>query len=81
MDKSKFFEQLRVFLAQTNEAVDPGSVTPDQNLFNTGVLDSFRVVELITFIEEVRGQPLQLEQTTLDSVSTMENIHATFFGG
>jgi len=79
MEKSAFFESLRGFLGTSNPALDPQTVTPEQNLFNTGVLDSFRVAELIAYIEEVKGEPLALSKTTLDAVSSMENIYATFF--
>ena len=81
MDKATFFDHLRRFLGQADTTVDPSAITPQQHLFNTGVLDSFRVAELIAFIEGLKGERLVLDQMSLDSVSTMENIYEKFFGG
>lgn len=80
MEKDAFIVRLRDFLREANPEIDAAKVGVDQHLFNTGILDSFRVAELLAFIEEVKGERLSLEQMSLDSVATMENIHQTFFG-
>lgn len=50
------------------------SLTPASSLFRDGLLDSMKLVELITFVEEsfsVRVSPMDI---TIENFDTVENI-------
>lgn len=51
--------------------VDIADVRPDTALFSTGVIDSFALVSLITFIEEkcrFRVNPMDVSLDNMDSI-------------
>jgi D-alanine--poly(phosphoribitol) ligase subunit 2 len=54
--------------------------TVDTDLFETGILDSLRFVELLAAIEERFGVRVSVEQLEIDDFRTLSRI-AQFVGG
>ena len=48
--------------------------TFQENLFESGVLDSFGVVEFLTFIQEVFNAEIPIEDITEENFSTIDSI-------
>lgn len=55
------------------------SIEPNQDLFKTGVIDSLKTMELIMFIESLRGEPVDLADITPEKLKTVETISNNFF--
>jgi D-alanine--poly(phosphoribitol) ligase subunit 2 len=54
--------------------------TADTDLFETGILDSLRFVELLAVLEESFGVRVSVEQLEIDDFRTLSRI-AQFVGG
>ena len=54
--------------------VDQGSIDDATSLFSSGVLDSFGMVELIMFLENVGGVQLRPTEVTLENLDSVERI-------
>lgn len=66
LTEASLFEYLREQLG-----VDTAEVTPETPLFSAGLVDSFSLVSLITFIEKqekIRVSPMEVALDNLDSV-------------
>lgn len=55
---------------------EPGELTADFDLFDTGLLDSFGVIELVLALEEAFGVTLQIEQIPRGRIATPQKIAA-----
>lgn len=56
--------------------VDTDSLADDAQLFSNGTLDSFSMVELITFIENEASIRLAPTEVSLDNLDSIERILA-----
>ena len=65
---------------ESHLGVKPGSYKDDELLFSTGRLDSFGLVDLLTFVEERLGRRLRTAETTLDNFDSIARL-ATFMAG
>jgi acyl carrier protein len=57
-------------------AVDAEEIEPDTLLFSTGVVDSFSLVSLITFVENEGGFRVSPGDVTLENFDSVERIVA-----
>lgn len=76
--RDDFSNQFRTWLAEFNPEVDPAALSSGDNLFDTGVLDSFSVVSVVMFVEKFRGSELNLEEASIESFSSLDRIYETF---
>jgi acyl carrier protein len=78
LDRAEFTSNFAKFIAgiDTERSID--AVGPDDNLFDAGVLDSFTVVKVIVFLENLVGQPVDLQGATIDSFATLNDIYNNF---
>ena len=68
-------EKLREFL-EDELAVDVSDITTDSLLFSTGVVDSFALVSLMTFLEDegdIRVSPADVNLDNMDSIARVLN--------
>lgn len=72
-----FSQRVLAFLVSISDR-SQGSFTDDMDLMEAGVLDSIGLLELLLFIEEIRGEPIQVETLDVDSVRTIRKMYATF---
>lgn len=55
-------------------AVDPGDIAPDALLFSRGVIDSFALVSLMTYLEQEGDFMVDPADVTLDNFDSLERI-------
>ncbi|MCK5146658.1 acyl carrier protein [bacterium] len=68
--QEKLKGQLRQFFIE-NQDHTPAD---DENLFDSGLLDSFGIVEFLTYIETETGNELDIEEITEENFSTINSI-------
>jgi acyl carrier protein len=73
-----FTREFVSFVGEMNQDVDPHAIKPDDNLFDTGVLDSLSVARVIVFIEKLRGSDINLDHAGIESFSSIESMYARF---
>jgi D-alanine--poly(phosphoribitol) ligase subunit 2 len=74
MALQELHHKIRQFLA----GIDPyvaSAVGPDTNLFETGLLDSMSLVQLVVFIEDTLNIEIPIGDFVLDSISSTESIY------
>ncbi len=72
MDKNQIEKQIKDYFKTISES-DPAG---DENLFEAGILDSFGVVEFLTFLEEVFHLELEPEDIEIQNFATLSAIIA-----
>ena len=58
---------------------DVGPVDGDTALFETGLVDSMAILELIAFVEEATGRPIAARQVHLKHFGTVDRICDAFW--
>ncbi len=53
-----------------------GEIKPDTNLFETGILDSFSIIQVAVFIQEQFNIELDAEDLVRDNLSTLSHMVA-----
>lgn len=56
--------------------VDVSSLTDDSPLFSSGLVDSFGMVELITFLEAAAGIRIDAMDVAMENIDTLRSILA-----
>jgi acyl carrier protein len=69
------FDTLRAFLAD-DLGVDTAEIAADTLLFSSGVIDSFALVSLMSFLETGCGISISPEEVNLDNFDSIERILA-----
>jgi acyl carrier protein len=80
MTESEFYEQMRGFLRERRPDLT-GDIEPTTQLWQAGYLDSFGLIEALTFLEELTGHPVQIGADDLPSFFTMKGIFEAFVAG
>ena len=71
MDRTTIAEKLRQFIVNGNAEQPLGN---DENLFDSGMFDSVRIVNLVLFVEETFSLELDFEDLTEENLSTLNAI-------
>jgi acyl carrier protein len=79
LDEEAFYGRLREFLAEQRPDLD-GAIEPGTQLWDAGYLDSFGLIETISFLEELLGRPIEIGADDLPSFFTMEAMYAFVSG-
>lgn len=78
MIEAEIRQKLRDWIV--NRAKDkPVGMVDDTPLLEQGILSSIDVVELVLFIEQLRGDEVDVEQLEAQSVRDVNSIYSTFF--
>ena len=77
LDEPSFYDRLRRFLAAQRPDLD-GEIEPSTQLWEAGYLDSFGLIETITFLEEEVGHPIEIGADDLPSFFTMKDMYLAF---
>ena len=74
---NQFVESVLLYLSEMDHT---GSIeiTPDTDLIETGIVDSFSITQLILFVEETLSIEINLDDPTLDSIRTVRRINMTY---
>jgi acyl carrier protein len=75
-------EDLRQWLAEKT-AQEPASIGDEAPIFTTGLLDSFDLIELVTFVEQRTGKrvkPLDINMRNFNTVSDIVAFSGRLLG-
>jgi len=81
MTETEFYDQLRAFLAERRPDLPGDDIEPGTQLWDAGYLDSFGLIETITFLEDVVGRPIEISADDLPSFFTMKDMYLAFVAG
>lgn len=76
--REEFVREFGAWVKELNPDIDPSELRADENLFDAGVLDSFSVLRVIMFVEQLRGAEVDLEEANIESFSSLDRIYETF---
>jgi acyl carrier protein len=65
---------------QSGKPAGSGKIDPDLNLFESGVLSSLQVMELVVMIEQASGEQVDRLSIGPGDLSTINQIGKRFFG-
>lgn len=74
-------ERLRAHIATLSGVATPEQIGDDTPLIESRILSSLQIVELLLFLEELRGKPVHPKELTPAAFRTVRSIHATFLAG
>jgi acyl carrier protein len=72
---------LRDWLVQKNPTAAPGAIQDDTPLIEQRLLTSIQVMDLALFLEDLRGEPLDMTRLKKGAFSSINAIWGTFFAG
>jgi len=72
-----FKERVEKFLLSedSNKDLQRESIDFDTNLWNEGLVDSFRIMELVFFLEDLLGIEIAFEHNIIGSFQTIRMMH------
>ncbi|MBD7917055.1 hypothetical protein H9657_02000 [Cellulomonas sp. Sa3CUA2] len=79
MNADDFYAAMTDFLGERlrADADDvPAAITAQQDLVEAGLLDSLRVIQMIARAEELTGGTVDLAETDLESLYSLEGLYA-----
>lgn len=78
MTESEIRDQLRNWIFRRAKE-KPDELTDETPVLASGLLSSLDVVELILFVEQLRGDEVSLETLEPESIRNVNSIYQTFF--
>ena len=79
--ESQLKEALRSWLSQKNPTVPVETIGDDTPLIEQRLLTSIQVMDLALFLEDLRGEPLDMTRLRKGGFSSINAIWSTFFAG
>lgn len=70
---------LRDWLCKANPRL-PAEIDNDTPLIENRIITSVQVMDLILFIEQLRGRKIEIEELKAGVFKNIDSIHFTFFG-
>ena len=74
-------EQLERWLLALERNASAGRIDPDADLIDGGIIDSLEFVNLLLFVEELRGRPIGSSEIRLESFRTLRRIAEAYLDG
>jgi acyl carrier protein len=68
-------DSIKTYLADMHD-VDISGVASDTLLFSSGLVDSFAMIDLVTFVEAQTGASMGAADITLDNLDSIDRIVA-----
>lgn len=78
-DETRVRHALRQWIAETSGRSGLEDLADDTPLFRSGILRSVQVSDLILYIEELAGRPVDIEQIKPGVFSDIDTIYRSFF--
>ena len=72
---------LRRWILDKHPAYDPGKLTDDTPLIEERLLTSIQVMDLVLFLEDLSGKPVDMTRLQKGAFSSMASIRQAFFPG
>lgn len=79
--KSGTREAIRSWLAERNGKITVDQIKDDLPLISERVLTSLQVTDLLLFIEQLRGYPVEIREINASNFRDLDHICKTFFEG
>lgn len=76
MERHEFYKKATAFIVKCS-GVSFDEISPDTHLVNSGIVDSLLLTELIFFVENVIGHPIDIDNFRLDSFESLQTIYDT----
>jgi len=73
-------DALREWIRNHNADVPPGEPADDTRIIERRYLTSLQIADLLLYIEELRQEPVDPTRLKPGVFSSIDSIHATFFG-
>lgn len=70
--------QITEYIKSQNEPIQI-EIDEDTNLIEAGFIDSLKIMHLIVIIEKLRGSPINLEDISLERLTSIKSIKDNFF--
>ena len=70
---------IRDWVVKTSGKVKPADVTDDTPILERRIVKSLDVMDLILFLEELSGRPIDVEKLRPGVFKNIDTIYATFF--
>ena len=80
MKSDDFMMALTAHIADISKS-DPTLITPDTDLIETGIIDSFSITLLLLFIEDRLHINIELDEAQLDLIRTVRRMDLAFNPG
>ena len=79
MKDSSFKAKVEEYLLNdaANKDLNIGSIAFDTNLWNEGLVDSFRVMDLVFFLEDLLGEEINFEHNIIGNFQTIRMMYNT----
>jgi acyl carrier protein len=78
MERDAFYKAMSEFIAELAEKRTGEPVTivigEDDNLFDLGLVDSFTIIQMIVYLEDLSGVSIDLSEHDLESFYTIHGI-------
>jgi len=77
MERQIFLKEVESFLLsdESNKEHNISSIDPSANLWDLGLVDSFRIMELILFLEDILGKEINVESNFIRNFHTMDLMY------
>jgi acyl carrier protein len=73
-ERLRHSEQLERWLLALERNAPVDRIDPDADLIDGGIIDSLEFVNLLLFVEELRGRPIGSSEIRLESFRTLRRI-------
>jgi acyl carrier protein len=73
--------QLRDWVVRTNGKVAPADIRDDTPILERRIVKSLDIMDLILFLEELRGRPIEVEKLKPGVFRDIDAIWTNFFEG
>ncbi|MYW19888.1 acyl carrier protein [Streptomyces sp. SID2955] len=72
------WQDVRSWILRRNPDLAEGDLDPETDIIESRIVDSLQFVELVLFVEELRGEMMQSTDFDLDSFRTLKDIEKNF---
>lgn len=73
-------EALREWILERRPDLAPDAIDDHTPLIEARYLESLDVAELLLFVEQLRGRPIDIDALTPGAFRDIDTLHTTFFG-
>jgi acyl carrier protein len=72
------WQDVRSWILQRNPELAEDELNPETDIIESRIVDSLQFVELVLYVEELRGEMMQSMDVDLDSFRTLKDIEQNF---
>jgi len=77
MISNTFKDDMIKFIEEISES-EQGSLTTDTELIGAGIIDSFSIMQVLSFIQDNIGIEVKLEDLILDTIKSVDAMNHAF---